>query len=813
MKRKINLLLSALAIFTMTSCGSNGANPPISRDDGDCVSIVSIELTSSQGLEDTYTITYSNNSTSTFVVTNGKDGEQGIQGEPGADGHTPTIEINEDGYWVIDGFATEILAVGQTGTPGKDGTSFHTGNGVPSESLGLDGDSYLDLDTWDFYTKNEGVWTKGGNIKGEKGDTPVIEIGENGNWFVDGVDTGANAKGEDGAAGSDGADGLTPYIGENGNWWIGENDTGVKAEGKDGAAGSDGADGLTPYIGENGNWWIGEKDTGVKAGGDLQEDQFYTITFDLNGGKFASDFDSSLFENIKSGSLVNLPYPYRENHTFEGWFISNSYKASEFTSSMPVIQNLNLKAKWNDHSTLELSRFREETKNDLFDDLYKIIRRENVTDEIDEQFQYRLGEIEFASGVDEISFVKEEVNGWFDSIKPDLTILAEKREEFLCSFDTAAMTVINDSGILKADFLNLLNKSFEKDLLSTESIKIQDDFDAFIVQVKMSMVNIEIKQELLTYLEYLDPICDILFANETTFNGTDKFYSDNFKQEIKNIVNEYKNSGLSDEKYYQFNKFARLLVENLANEFFEMGDYEEQTDFWNRCCNKLYVEVEKEVNQIIEKNGGYDDFYYLTHCLTVVRNVMSETPVDVNNFFDSIKLIVESYSEWDQYLHQEFTIYLNFVTDFLFEAERNNVQLETSPYNFIDLADYQTEFRTKGFKIVGNTGPNAYIDGYKYILKIDFDFNQVCDGNIDIYLGVDDGELARSTIKDYFETTLLPEITKGCTENGIDINDLEKEISDVREAIELIFDDETVNNYLLNIYKLLSRYDTLTNKA
>lgn len=48
MKRKINLLLSALAVFTMPSCGSDGANPQISKNDGDCVSIVSIELTSSK---------------------------------------------------------------------------------------------------------------------------------------------------------------------------------------------------------------------------------------------------------------------------------------------------------------------------------------------------------------------------------------------------------------------------------------------------------------------------------------------------------------------------------------------------------------------------------------------------------------------------------------------------------------------------------------------------------------------------------------------------------------------------------------------
>ena len=48
-------------------------------------------------------------------------------------------------------------------------------------------------------------------IKGEKGDKPVITVGLNGNWFVDGVDSGQKAQGENG---------LTPYIGMNGNWWI-----------------------------------------------------------------------------------------------------------------------------------------------------------------------------------------------------------------------------------------------------------------------------------------------------------------------------------------------------------------------------------------------------------------------------------------------------------------------------------------------------------------------------------------------------------------------------------------------------------------
>ena len=89
-------------------------------------------------------------------------------------------------------------------------------------------------------------------------------------------------KGDKGDKGDPGEDGDTPYIGDNGNWWIGGVDTGIKAEGSDGADGSDGSDGkdgqdgkdgedgkdgLTPYIGSNGNWWIGTTDTGIKAAG------------------------------------------------------------------------------------------------------------------------------------------------------------------------------------------------------------------------------------------------------------------------------------------------------------------------------------------------------------------------------------------------------------------------------------------------------------------------------------------------------------------------------------------------------------------
>ena len=73
------------------------------------------------------------------------------------------------------------------------------------------------------------------SLKGKDGvDGAVPIIGENGNWFIDGVDTGIPARGRDGI------DGVTPLIGENGNWYIGDVDTGVPARGVDGADGING---------------------------------------------------------------------------------------------------------------------------------------------------------------------------------------------------------------------------------------------------------------------------------------------------------------------------------------------------------------------------------------------------------------------------------------------------------------------------------------------------------------------------------------------------------------------------------------------
>ena len=258
------------------------------------ISIVSVEKTSSNGNVDTYTIYYSDGNTTVFYVTNGKDGAQGIQGQPGADGHSPVVNVGSNGNWYIDGEDTGFRAVGVDGqTPyiGSNGHWFINGEDTGIPSTGEAGKNGItphigENGNWWIGDKDTGVQAQGPQGEpgkdgedgkdGQDGQTP--HIGENGNWWIGDNDTGvpatgsAGEDGKDGQNGSDGQDGQTPHIGDNGNWWIGNEDTGVPATGPSGEDGKDGQDGQTPHIGENGNWWIGDQDTGIHAQGDPGQD-------------------------------------------------------------------------------------------------------------------------------------------------------------------------------------------------------------------------------------------------------------------------------------------------------------------------------------------------------------------------------------------------------------------------------------------------------------------------------------------------------------------------------------------------------------
>ena len=123
----------------------------------------------------------------------GDTGATGLQGEKGDKGDTGAT-----------GPQGEKGDKGDTGISGKDGNSLLTGDGAPSSSLGKDGDSYVDVSTWDYYTKAEGKWTKAGNFKGNKGDKgDTGATGPKGDTGLQGPKGDKGDKGDTGAKGDD----------------------------------------------------------------------------------------------------------------------------------------------------------------------------------------------------------------------------------------------------------------------------------------------------------------------------------------------------------------------------------------------------------------------------------------------------------------------------------------------------------------------------------------------------------------------------------------------------------------------------------
>ena len=122
---------------------------------------------------------------------------KGKDGSSGKDGLTPTITIDEEGYWVINGEVSNVKALVETPT------------------IEISADGYWVLNSEKTETK----------AFGEDGKTPEITIGDNGNWFINGVDTNKSSLGKDGTK---------VTIGNDGYWYISGVKTNTKAIGKDG---------------------------------------------------------------------------------------------------------------------------------------------------------------------------------------------------------------------------------------------------------------------------------------------------------------------------------------------------------------------------------------------------------------------------------------------------------------------------------------------------------------------------------------------------------------------------------------------------
>ena len=90
-----------------------------------------------------------------------------------ATGTAPTITINGDGYWVINGVATSVRAEAIDGTPGKDGSIWTVGETYPSSPKASD--IFLNSSTWQLYQYDGTNWVSKGNIN-SKADNKTVDL-------------------------------------------------------------------------------------------------------------------------------------------------------------------------------------------------------------------------------------------------------------------------------------------------------------------------------------------------------------------------------------------------------------------------------------------------------------------------------------------------------------------------------------------------------------------------------------------------------------------------------------------------------------
>ena len=174
--------------------------------------------------------------------------------------------------------------------------------------------------------------------KDGQSNTPTIEIGSDGYWYINGTKTDYKASGEKGEQGEKGDKGDKGDSGEQGE----KGDSGEKGEqGEKGSDGVDGVNGKSAYeIYKEKYGYEGTEEQWLDdlVNGRLALKDKYTVTFDSDGG---SEVKS---QEVSDGKKANEPdAPTNTGYTFGGWFV----KTTEWNFlAYTVTENVTLKAKW-----------------------------------------------------------------------------------------------------------------------------------------------------------------------------------------------------------------------------------------------------------------------------------------------------------------------------------------------------------------------------------------------------------------------------------------------------------------------------------
>lgn len=195
----------------------------------------------------------------------GADGDPGADGKPGVagkDGVSPTVATS-----VIEG-GTRVTITDGTGEHTFDVMNGLDGGEAATPTIGDNGNWFINGQDTGKPSRGE---TGANGAPGDKGDPgPAGPAGPEGPTGPAGADGAQGKNGKDGAPGADGKDGVSPTVNTD-SISGGTRVTITDAEGEhtfDVLNGKNGGEAATPAIGDNGNWYINGVDTGKPSRGE-----------------------------------------------------------------------------------------------------------------------------------------------------------------------------------------------------------------------------------------------------------------------------------------------------------------------------------------------------------------------------------------------------------------------------------------------------------------------------------------------------------------------------------------------------------------
>lgn len=469
MKKKI-LIVVILVVLTMVVFLLSGCNKQ--KD----VYVVSIEKIETNENQDTYEIIYNDNTKSYFLITHGKDGIQGVKGK---DGHSPVIDIGENGNWYIDGVDSKVRAIGIDGKRGERGYEGKRGVGIVSivktRSEGLQDIytiTYSDNSTTTFTVTNGKDGIQG--IKGNDGHTPEITIGANGNWFIDGEDSNFKARGIQGLSAYELYIKNHPEYNKTEQEWLDDLTSGRLSKVRL-SFDTDGGSTISDKIIDFGTY-AKEIITPTKEGFDFVTWTLNGSEIDINTFVFFADSELkavwkeskyvkvSLNANngitipnelqIEYGKNYQLPIPSKQYQTFDGWYYENTLIPTTGTWTY-THNNIELRARW------------KTTKINVYfnvDENYGELSTEKQAIDVGEKFVLPVP-----------SSIKEgyTFTGWY----LDKTKITDKNGNSLAICEWNSSVTLRASYYVEIatiyDFMNLAGKNLNENYLLTNDLDFQ----------------------------------------------------------------------------------------------------------------------------------------------------------------------------------------------------------------------------------------------------------------------------------------------------------------------------------------------------